>query len=300
MGDKDITICDNAQLIYSRSTPAAVRPDGYYAKAKYNRKQFRVDDGSPTDFDVAELKGLDASKLPGAGVFGVGYAVQGGASAYPQRSFILQGESFAVHYDVPTQADPSGLYHAYANGFHDGYPYHFVARLPDIVTDGLPVCGSYRLPWKAGGIAKTTQGNNAEPTHSGGQKYAFDFRMGLFTIGRATRGGLVTLVVEDRNKTSNPLNVKAGLEQWLPGNLVLIRHQDGSTSFYTHMLKNGVVPQEGDYAERGDEIIVVGNTGDSTGAHLHYHVTSTGDRRMTPRRQHADRVRASWRRRALL
>jgi len=30
---KDITICDNAQLIYSRSTPAAVRPDGYYAKA---------------------------------------------------------------------------------------------------------------------------------------------------------------------------------------------------------------------------------------------------------------------------
>ena len=85
VGDKDITICDNAQLIYSRSTPAAVRPDGYYAKAKYNRKQFRVDDGSPTDFDVAELKCLDASKLPGAGVFGVGYAVQGGASAYPQR-----------------------------------------------------------------------------------------------------------------------------------------------------------------------------------------------------------------------
>ena len=42
--------------------------------------------------------------------------------------------------------------------------------------------------------------------------------MGLFTIGRATRGGLVTLVVEDRNMRSNPLNVKAGLEQWLPGN----------------------------------------------------------------------------------
>jgi hypothetical protein len=45
---------------------------------------------------------------------------------------------------------------------------------------------------------------------------------------RATRGGLVTLVVEDRNQTSNPLNVKAGLETWLPGNLLLIRHQDGS------------------------------------------------------------------------
>jgi Peptidase family M23 len=119
-------------------------------------------------------------------------------------------------------------------------------------------------------------------THYGGQKYAFDFRMGPFTIGRATRGGLVTLVVEDRNKTSNPLNVKAGLEQWLPGNLLLIRHQDGSTSFYTHMPKNGVVPTEGDYVERGDVIIVVGNTGNSTGAHLHYHVTSTPIRRMTP------------------
>ena len=101
--------------------------------------------------------------------------------------------------------------------------------------------------------------------------------MGLFTIGRATRGGLGTLVVENRTKTSNPLNVKSGLEEWLPGNLLLIRHQDGSTSFYTHMHKDGVVPQEGDYVERGDVIIVVGNTGNSSGAHLHYHVTSTGD-----------------------
>ena len=33
----------------------------------------------------------------------MGYAVQSGASAYPQRSFILQGQSFAVHDDVPTE-----------------------------------------------------------------------------------------------------------------------------------------------------------------------------------------------------
>jgi peptidase M23-like protein len=274
---KDIQVCDSGQLIYERTNTASVRPDGYWADATYDRNEFEVADGSATDFDVALLKGLVAPKLPGASVFGVGYAAQGGASAYPQRSFILKGQSFAVHDDVPTQADPRGLFHAYANGFHDGHAYHYVAKLPAITTDKVPGCGYYRLPWKANTIQTTTQGNNGDVTHSGGQKYAFDFRMPLFTPGRATRGGLVTLVIENRTKTSNPLNVKAGLEPWLPGNLLLIRHQDGTTSFYTHMHKNGVLPAEDEYVERGDPIIVVGNTGNSTGAHLHYHVTSTGD-----------------------
>ena len=64
---------------------------------------------------------------------------------------------------------------------------------------------------------------------------------------------------------------------WLPGPLLLIRHQSGTTSFYTHMSKNGVTPKEGAYVERGDPVIKVGNTGNSSTAHLHYHVTSTGD-----------------------
>jgi hypothetical protein len=40
---------------------------------------------------------------------------------------------------------------------------------------------------------------------------------------------------------------------------------------------DGTVVAYGDYVERGDVIIVVGNTSNSSGAHLHYHVTSTGD-----------------------
>ena len=274
---KDIQVCDDGQLIYERTSAASVRPDGYWADATYDRYKFEVEDGSAGDFDVAQLKGLVAPKLPGASVFGVGYAVAGGVSAYPQRSFILQGQSFAVHDDVPTEADPGGLFKAYANGFHNGHAYHFVAGLPAIVTDGLPGCGYYRLPWAANTTEETTQGNNGGLTHSGGQKFAFDFIMPADTVGRAARGGLVTLVVENRVGTSNPSKVKDGLETWLPGNLLLIRHQSGTTSFYTHMKKNGVTPKEGDYVERGDPVIKVGNTGNSSTAHLHYHVTSTGD-----------------------
>ena len=274
---KDIQVCDSGQLIYERTSNASLRPDGYWADATYDSYKFEVEDGSATDFDVAQLEGLVAPKLPGASVFGVGYAVQSGASAYPQRSFILQGQSFAVHDDVPTEAEPGGLFKAYANGFHNGHAYHFVAGLPAIVTDGLPGCADYRLPWKANTSEETTQGNSGALTHSGGQKFAFDFIMPLNTVGRATRGGLVTLVVENRNATSNPSKVKDGDEPWLPGNLLLIRHQSGTTSFYTHMAENGVYPDEGDYVERGDSIIKVGNTGNSSTAHLHYHVTSTGD-----------------------
>jgi murein DD-endopeptidase MepM/ murein hydrolase activator NlpD len=51
---------------------------------------------------------------------------------------------------------------------------------------------------------------------------------------------------------------------------VLIRHEDGMETWYVHMPQNGVLPQTGQKVFRGDVIAYVGNTGYSTGPHLHF------------------------------
>lgn len=285
----DIPLCDDEQLESKSSVPALIRKQGAWGKAVFNRDYFSVEDGSKTDFDIGTLGYADAPLLPAASVFGVGYGVSADKSLYPQRKFILLGEQFAVHDDVPSQANPGGLLWAYVYGTRNGFPYHYVAKLPDLVTDIVSFCPNvgpslYRLPWKPGTLEKVTQGNHNGPTHSGGQAFAYDFKMPKFTTGYATRGGVVRLVEENRTKQSNPKQVKymkeisgGKIDLWVPGNTLIIEHQDGNYSFYTHMPKGGVFPKKGDVVERGDKIITVGSTGNVTGPHLHYHVTTAAD-----------------------
>lgn len=60
------------------------------------------------------------------------------------------------------------------------------------------------------------------------------------------------------------------LSDMLPvfGNVVVINHGQGFETIYMHMQYRTV--QEGDHVEKGDMIGAVGNTGLSTGAHLHW------------------------------
>ncbi len=54
------------------------------------------------------------------------------------------------------------------------------------------------------------------------------------------------------------------------GNLVILRHDGGMVTVYAHNRKNLV--QEGDKVRQGDPIAEVGNTGRSSGPHLHFEV----------------------------
>lgn len=53
------------------------------------------------------------------------------------------------------------------------------------------------------------------------------------------------------------------------GNYIKCRHTSGSFSLYAH-LKNGSVPKVGKRFKKGQVIATIGNTGNSTGPHLHY------------------------------
>jgi len=61
------------------------------------------------------------------------------------------------------------------------------------------------------------------------------------------------------------------------GNMALIKHEDGYTTGYAHMVELPVV-KTGDKVKKGQLIGHVGSTGRSTGPHLHFQVQLNGER----------------------
>ena len=59
------------------------------------------------------------------------------------------------------------------------------------------------------------------------------------------------------------------------GNVIVVRHENGLETLYAHLSKFEV--QVGDYVQAGDLIALGGNTGRSTGPHLHFEVRYLGE-----------------------
>ena len=58
------------------------------------------------------------------------------------------------------------------------------------------------------------------------------------------------------------------------GNMVIVDHGGGLFSGYAHL--SAITVQEGQAVQAGDLIGLVGNTGLSTGAHLHWEMSAAG------------------------
>jgi murein DD-endopeptidase MepM/ murein hydrolase activator NlpD len=78
----------------------------------------------------------------------------------------------------------------------------------------------------------------------------------------AARAGEVIKVVADRDGHGY---------QW-PNNMVVIRHDDGTTGSYLHIRKDGARVAVGDKVTQGQVIAASGHVGNSMLPHLHFHV----------------------------
>ncbi len=61
----------------------------------------------------------------------------------------------------------------------------------------------------------------------------------------------------------------------LAGNYIMIDHLNGEYSLLAHLKKGTIVVSVGDIVVKGQEIGQAGNSGNSSGPHLHYHLQST-------------------------
>jgi murein DD-endopeptidase MepM/ murein hydrolase activator NlpD len=58
------------------------------------------------------------------------------------------------------------------------------------------------------------------------------------------------------------------------GNHVVIDHGNGLYSFYAHLQPGSVQVQVGDTVQTGDQLGLLGNTGNTSAPHLHFHIMS--------------------------
>jgi murein DD-endopeptidase MepM/ murein hydrolase activator NlpD len=69
------------------------------------------------------------------------------------------------------------------------------------------------------------------------------------------------------------------------GRYIYIEHKIRGERFltaYAHLIKDGVLVEEGDSVSAGQEIATVGSTGISTGAHLHFEIRNAEDEYLDP------------------
>ncbi len=118
---------------------------------------------------------------------------------------------------------------------------------------------------------------------------------GTLTSGYGWRWGRMHKGIDVANSTGTPVVAsaegtieKAGWNKGGYGNLVEIRHPDGSTTRYAHNSK--ILVQPGQQVNQGETIALMGSTGHSTGPHTHFEIHKSGKGAINPIAMLPDRI----------
>lgn len=122
------------------------------------------------------------------------------------------------------------------------------------------------------GAYKVTQGWQGGFTHRGPKnRYAIDVSMPEGTPIIAVKDGKVIDMKMNSNKGGNSPSYRPF------ANFIKIQHDDGTMSIYVHLKGFSEQVSIGDKVKRGQKIALSGNTGYTTGPHLHFALqTNTG------------------------
>ena len=156
-------------------------------------------------------------------------------------------------------------------------PPTFEVRLDQLPGDprARPQDYRYRVPFEQPRI-RVDQGFGGRFSHADPQNfYAVDFALPEGTPVLAARGGVVMQVRSDFEQAGQDRERDGG-----GANYVRILHDDGSMALYGHLQAGSVAARVGEPVRQGQCIARSGNTGFSTGPHLHFVVQANRGMRL--------------------
>lgn len=132
--------------------------------------------------------------------------------------------------------------------------------------DTVPDDHQYAVPFQGYKSLKITQGFGGKFSHGHEpQYYAIDIGMPVGTPISAARSGVV-IDIQDNYAHSGVSSAFF----YDKANYVMVLHEDGSYAMYGHLLIGKVLVKPGNSVETGQLLGYSGNTGFSTGPHLHF------------------------------
>lgn len=142
------------------------------------------------------------------------------------------------------------------------FSYNFKDNYGDATLTRYDTAYAYDLPFAKGKPFQLWQGYNGSFSHQ--NENALDFTMPEGTEVLAAREGIVIKVVQNNTESCG----QKDCAQY--NNLVKILHPDGTIATYAHIKYNGAKVKPGDIVKKSDLIAYSGNTGWSSGPHLHF------------------------------
>lgn len=138
----------------------------------------------------------------------------------------------------------------------------------DVVDDACPG-GGVAVGWPVRpGRYSISQGPGGAFSHTGINQHAFDFDVAVGTDVIAARSGTVVLVIDGFGEGGDDIS-KAN-----EANLVVVDHGGGTFDSYLHLEAGSIVVDVGDTVDSGELLGQSGNSGYTSGPHLHFAVVN--------------------------
>jgi hypothetical protein len=127
----------------------------------------------------------------------------------------------------------------------------------------------HHIPFREGFKTKVMQGFHGYLSHKEDLAFSIDYRCKEGTPITASKSGRVWAIREDSDKgCPDPSCVE-------DANYVILDHGDGTYSEYYHLRELGALVEPGEQVCAGQVIGLCGNTGFSSGPHLHFALTDS-------------------------